>query len=128
MTGMPITDNIAGILQITGAVTAAMLAQFIAPQMFLHAICKIELRDEASLFFARHWGLMAFVIGSLLMYAGAHPELRYSITLAALIEKAGFAFFIFRDFKRPYLRGLRLAAVFDAACVMIYGVYLLQWA
>lgn len=128
MNGAPITANIVDILHITGAITAAMLVQFLAPQAFLRAICKIELRDEASLFFARQWGLMAFVVGGLLMYAGTHPQLRFAVVLAALIEKTGFALLIFRDFRRPYVRGLRAAAVFDAACVLIYAAYLLQWA
>ena len=125
---MPITDNISDILYFTGAITAAMLAQFLAPKAFLSGICKIEISDEASLFFARHWGLLAFVVGGLLMYAGGHPELRFAVVLAALIEKAGFAAFVIRDFGRPYARGLRVAAMFDVICVLLYGVYLLRWA
>jgi len=128
MMNMPITDNIADILHITGAITAAMLVQFLLPQPFLRAICKIDLEDEAGLFFARHWGLLAFVMGGLLMYAGDHAELRFAVMLAASIEKAGFAFFVFRDFKRIHMRGLRIAAVFDTACVLMYGAYLLEWA
>jgi hypothetical protein len=123
-----VTDNIADILHITGAITAVMLAQFLMPRMFLREICKIDIRDEASLFFARHWGLLAFVIGGLMMYAGGHPELRFAVIVAALVEKAGFAAIVFRDIKRPYTCGLRVAAVFDAGCVLIFGVWLLQLA
>jgi hypothetical protein len=125
---MPITDNIADILHITGAITAAMLAQFLAPQTFLRHIVKIELRDEASLFYARHWGLVAFVTGGLLMYAAAHPELQYAVVFAALVEKAGFSALVIRDFNRPYASGLRAPALFDVGCVIVYGIYLSHWA
>lgn len=123
-----ITDNIGDILVITGAITAAGVAQFIAPKAFLHGISKIELSDEAALLFARHWGLLSFVIGGLLMYAGKHPELRFAAVLAALIAKAGFAALVVKDFRKPYVRGLRAAAVFDLGCVLVFGAFLLELA
>lgn len=128
MSMMPITDNIADILHMTGAITAATLAQFLAPRAFLKHISKIEMTDEASLLFARHWGLLAFVIGALLMYAGSHAEIRQPVVAAALLEKAGLVAFIFRDWRKDYTKGLRVAALFDAACVLAYGLYLLNWA
>jgi hypothetical protein len=128
MIDMPITANINEILVMTGAVTASMLAQFLAPQAFLRGICKIDMRDEASLLFARHWGLLAFVMGGLLMYAGPHAAVRFPVVVAALVEKAGFAWLIFKDFGRPHVLGLRAAAVFDAACVAIFAAYLLELA
>jgi hypothetical protein len=128
MAMMPVTDNIADILHITGAITAATLAQFLAPKAFLRHICKIDIAGEANLLFARHWGLLAFVIGALLMYAGGHPEIRVPVVAAAALEKAGLVVFIFRDWRMQYAKGLRVAALFDAACVVTYALYLMQWA
>jgi hypothetical protein len=58
------------------------------------------------------------------MFAAAHPELRPAVVTAALLEKAGIvvAFAIVR--RRPFARGLRLAVVFDAACVVLYSAWL----
>ena len=81
-----ITNNISTILLVTGLVTMLPLLQFLAPAAFLKLLNKIEIKDEAGLFFARHWGMMAFVVGGLLIYAAAHPEARLPIVCAALIE------------------------------------------
>ena len=58
-----ITGNIATILLVTGLVTLLPLLQFLFPAAFLKLHNKIEIRDEAGLFFARHWGMMAFAVG-----------------------------------------------------------------
>jgi hypothetical protein len=121
-----ISENIGDILVITGAITAAGLAQFISPKPFLREIHKIDMPDEAPMLFARHWGLLSFVIGGLLMYAGRHPEVRIAAVTAALIAKAGFAALVAKDFGKPYMRGLRAAAFFDVACVLIFAVWLLD--
>lgn len=128
MAMMPVTDNIADILHMTGAISAATLAQFLAPRVFLRHICKIDISDEGALLFARHWGLLAFVIGGFLMYAGSHAEVRVPVMAAAVLVKAGFAAFIFRDWRKQHAKGLRLPALFDAGCVLVYAVYLLHWA
>ena len=39
------------------------LLQFLFPALFLKLLNKIEIEDAAGLFFARHWGMMAFVVG-----------------------------------------------------------------
>ena len=87
---------------------------------------RIELTDEAGLFFARHWGLLAATVGGLLMFAAARPELRPAVVTAALVEKAGlvgtFAFVA----RRPFARGLRMAIAFDTACVVLYAAWLVM--
>ena len=67
-----ITSNISTILLITGLVTMLPLLQFLFPAAFLKLLNKIEIKDEAGLFFARHWGMMAFIVGGLLVYAAGH--------------------------------------------------------
>jgi hypothetical protein len=44
--------------------------------------------------------------------------------LAATVEKAGLALMIGMQWKNPDLRGLRVAAVNDAICVLLYLTYL----
>jgi hypothetical protein len=119
-----LVEHFAAVLWVTGAITATPVLQFVAPRQVLARLYRIELSDEAGLFFARHWGLIAATVGGLLMFAAAHPELRPAVVTAALVEKAGIvvAFAIVR--RRPFARGLRLVAVFDTACALVYAAWL----
>jgi hypothetical protein len=49
-----VTSNISTILFVTGLVTMLPLLQFLFPAAFLKLLNKIEIKDEAGLFFARH--------------------------------------------------------------------------
>ena len=119
-----ITDNIQLILMVTGFVTMLPLLQFLFPAAFLKLLNKIEIRDEAGLFFARHWGMMAFVVGGLLVYAAGHPEARLPIVGAALIEKAALVLLIAINWSKPFGKGFAVTLLFDGACCVVYGLYL----
>lgn len=119
-----LSEHFAAVLWVTGAFTATPLLQYIAPKQVLARLYRIELTDEAGLFLARHWGIVVASVGGLLMFAAVHPELRPAVVMAAMIEKAGIvvAYAMVRD--RPFARGFRLVAAFDAACVIVYAVWL----
>ena len=119
-----ITDNIQLILMVTGFVTMLPLLQFLFPAAFLKLLNKIEIRDEAGLFFARHWGMMAFVVGGLLVYAAGHPEARLPIVGASLIEKAALVLLIAINWSKPFGKGFAVTLLFDGACCVVYGLYL----
>lgn len=125
---MFITTHISTILIVTGAITALPILQFFFPVQVLKLLNKFDIKDDAGLFFARHWGLLAFCIGVLLMYAAWHPELRTPIMLLAALEKAGIVGLVALHWQRPYAKGLIGAAVFDSICVVLYGAYLLRVA
>ena len=57
------------ILIVTGAVTATALLQFIAAAPVLRMIFGEAPTDKVGLAVARHWGLLTFLIGALLIYA-----------------------------------------------------------
>jgi hypothetical protein len=119
-----LVEHFAAVLWVTGAITMTPVLQFLAPKQVLALMYRIELTDEAGLLFARHWGLLAASLGGLLLFAAAHPAVRPAVVTAALVEKAGIvvAFALVR--RRPFARGLRLMAGFDAACVVLYAVWL----
>ena len=123
-----ITANISTILFVTGLVTMLPLLQFLFPVAFLKLLNKIDLRDEAGLFFARHWGMMAFVVGGLLVYAAGHPEVRLPVIVAALIEKAALVLLIALNWSKPFGKGFAVTLLFDGACCVIYGLYLAGFA
>jgi len=120
-----LVEHFAAVLWVTGAFTTTPVLQFLAPRQVLARMYRIELTDEAGVFFARHWGLLAASVGGLLIFAAAHPELRPAVVMAALVEKAGLvvAFAFVR--RRPFARGLRVVVGFDAACVVLYAAWLL---
>lgn len=120
-----LVEHFAAVLWVTGAITTLPVLQFFAPRQVLALMYRIELTEEPGLFLARQWGLIAASIGGLLMFAAAHPEARPAVIVAALVEKAGLvvAFVLVR--RRPFARGLRLAAAFDAACVLLYVTWLI---
>lgn len=122
---MFIAEHISIILTVTGIVTGLVVLQYFFPRPVLRLLSKLSIEDEAGLFFARHWGLLAFVVGGLLVYAADHPEARAAIMLAAAVEKAGLVALVGLQWNRPFTKGLRLAAAFDAACVLVYAAYLL---
>lgn len=121
---MMITAHISAVLYVTGAITALPLFQFLFPAPVLKRFSQLEIKDEAGLFFARHWGLLVFCIGALLIYAAGHAEAREPIMLFALIEKLGLLVLMAAHWKRPYVKGLRGAAAFDLVCSLLYGAYL----
>jgi hypothetical protein len=121
---MPISDHISAILYVTGVITSLAVVQYFFPVKFLKLLNQIEIHDEAGLLFARHWGLLAFSLGALLIYAADHPQARTAIMLFALIEKIGLVALIAIHNKRPYTRGLRLTALFDSICSVLYAFYL----
>jgi hypothetical protein len=119
-----LAEHFTSILWITGAITMTPVLQFVAPRQVLARMYRIELTDDAGVFFARHWGLLAAAIGALLMYAAAHPELRPAVVTAAMLEKAGLVVAFALARRSPFARGLRLAVAFDTACVAIYAAWL----
>ena len=117
-------EHFTWVLWITGALTATPILQFVAPRLVLKRMYRIELADEAGVMFARHWGLLAAAFGGLLLYAAGHPAVRVPIVLAAAAEKAGLVACIALAFDKPYTKGLRLVAVVDAICVVLYVIWL----
>ena len=119
---MFITQHISTILYVTGAITALPILQFVIPQTFVQKMFQLDINDAAGLFFARHWGFVVFVLGGLLIYAGAEPSIRFPIVLAVLAEKLVLVVMILTN---PQVRkGMMITMIFDGACVLLYTLYL----
>jgi hypothetical protein len=119
-----LVEHFAAVLWVTGAFTTTPVLQFLLPRQVLARMYRIELTDEAGVFFARHWGLLAASFGGLLMFAAAHPALRPAVVVAALVEKAGVVVAFTLARRHPFARGLRVVIAFDAACVVLYAAWL----
>jgi hypothetical protein len=118
-----ITSYIKPILIVTGALTATMLVQFIAPVWTLrHTFGEVP-SGPASLVVARHWGLLLFCVGMLLVYSAFYPTLREPAVVLALVEKAGFVACVFGTSLRQR-RTASIMAAGDAIMTLIFVLYL----
>jgi hypothetical protein len=111
------------ILIVTGALTAIALLQFIAPAPVLSMIYGKAPTDEVGLAVARHWGLLVFLVGALLIYAAFHPQVRSAVMVVAVIEKAALGLGIFSTSLRTRPAAAAIAAG-DSLIALIYVLYL----
>ena len=115
----------ATILRITGAITMLGGLQFIAPEMVLK-LSNMAVADETGLFFARHWGLLAFCLGGLLFYSAKHSAFRFPVLLVVTLEKLALVLMVINSGSSPALIGMRPAAIFDGLCVLLFLLLLWQ--
>ena len=121
-----IAEHIDIILIVTGALTAVALLQFIVPAPTLRMIYGDTPKDEVSLFLARHWGLLIFLVGVLLIYAAFHPPVRTPAMLLAAIEKIALGVGVFGTSlrKHPIASGI---AAGDSLIALVYVLYLAEF-
>ena len=119
---MMIGAHIELILIVTGALTAIALLQSIAPASVLRMIFG-KAPDELGLAVARHWGLLIFLVGALLIYAAFHPSVRGPAMVVAVIEKAVLGLGVFGTSLRTHPVAAAIAAG-DSLIALIYVLYL----
>lgn len=120
-----ITENIGLILVVTGAMTAGVgVGGFLFPRNFLHIAFRVEESGEALTLVTRHWGLLGFLLGALMIYTGFESDLRVPVVMAATIEKIVFAGLVFfGPLKKSGLA--KAAAAGDSFMALLYVLYLL---
>jgi hypothetical protein len=111
------------ILIFTGATTAMALAQFIAPASVSRIIYGAAPTEVVGITLVRHWGILVFLVGVLLIYAAFHPAVREPVTVVAAVEKIGFGLGIFGTSLRRYPIAAAIA-VGDILIALVYVLYL----
>jgi hypothetical protein len=111
------------ILLITGLATAGAVLLFLAPVTMMRMLFGQVPSDALNLLIARHWGLLVFLVGTLLIYAAHHAEARVPTLMVAIVEKAVFALgtFLSPFRSRP---AVLLMALADAGMAAVYVMYL----
>ena len=107
------------ILLLTGLATSSALALFLAPVTMMKILFGQATSETISLLIARHWGLLIFLVGALLVYAAYHPEIRLPTLMVALVEKVAFALGVFLSPLRRR-RTAVIMAVADASMAAVY--------
>jgi hypothetical protein len=79
------------ILLITGLATAGALALVVVPVTMMKLVFGQAPADLLGLNIARHWALLIFLVGVLIVYAAYRPEIRVPTLIVAVVEKAAFA-------------------------------------
>ncbi len=113
------TTFIEPILIVTGLATMGAIARFLLPQFGLKLLLGIETTEPSILLLARHWGLLLFLVGALLVYSAVAPAIRLPVTIVAITEKVAITALLLFGLK-PKPRLANLAAWFDAGCVVLY--------
>jgi hypothetical protein len=111
------------ILIVTGAVTALALMQFIAPSPALRMVFGAAPADVVSIALARHWGLVIFLIGLMLIYAAFHPAVRDPAMVVAAVEKLVLGVGVFGTSLRSRPVAAAIAAG-DSLIGLVYFLYL----
>jgi hypothetical protein len=111
------------ILLLTGLATAGALVLSLAPVTMMKTLFGQVPPDALSILIARHWGLLLFLVGALLVYAAFHAEIRVPTLILAGVEKAAFALGVFLSpfRRRPPVLVMALA---DAGMAAVYLMYL----
>jgi len=117
-----IATHIEPILIITGAATAIALIQFVAPSQVLRMICGEAPTDAISLGVARHWGLLIFCVGVLLIYAAFHPSVRDPAMVFAATEKVALGTGVLGTSLRRHAVAASIAAG-DSLIALVYLAY-----
>jgi hypothetical protein len=118
--------SIGWILLASGAATAA--AGFTAlffPGPLSRLAFGVESVDDATVFFIRHWGMLLFVMGGLIVYSASFPATRVAILTAAAIEKFAIVLLIFFG---PLRRTTAMTAIAlaDGVFAILYVINLVR--
>ena len=113
------------ILVLTGLATASALVLFLAPVTMMRMLFGQAPSDALSILIVRHWGLLVGLVGTLLIYAAYHAEIRVPTLIVAIVEKAAFALGVFLSpfHRRPTVFVMALADAGMAAVYLIYLIY-----
>ncbi|WNM62290.1 hypothetical protein [Candidatus Nitrospira neomarina] len=119
-----ITEHIQLILLVSGVATMGASVQFLAPRLILKLLYEVEPSEPTILLLAKHWGLLIFLVGALLVYSAYDSSTRDPVLVVATLEKIVFAGFIFLGPVKKTSVGTFVAAG-DTSFVVLYLLYFL---
>src|ERR1700722_12347992 len=121
-----LTSNFGWIIAASGVVTAvAGLTAVLAARPFFRFGFGVESPQSSMVFFVRHWGVLIFVVGALLVYSAGVPAVRTPVLIAAAVEKFAVGLLIFLG---PMRRTsvMTAAVIGDGLFAVLYVAYLAE--
>jgi len=119
-----LASSIGWILVASGVITAgAGLVALLFPDLFLRLGFEVESPSSSLVFFVRHWGVLIFVVGALIVYSAYAPTVRAPVLAAAAIEKFAIVLLtFFSPMKRT--SAMTAIAIGDGAFAILYVAYI----
>jgi hypothetical protein len=81
------TEHISEILIVTGLLTMGTFAAFLTPATILNGVFGVVATEAGTRYIVQHWGLLVFLMGALLVFAGRHPEMQVPMMAMVATEK-----------------------------------------
>ena len=75
------------VLSVTGLLTMGAVLALFKPSFILKWVFGVIEAGVATKFLVQHWGLLVFLVGTLLFFASYHPEVQIPILIVAATEK-----------------------------------------
>jgi hypothetical protein len=119
-----IVSNIQWIMLAAGVLTLTMLQAVIAPQAALKGMFGEALEGPLPQLIVRNWGFLIIVTAGFLLYAAFHPPLRAPALIVSGAGKLCFVALVFAAGARYAKRPVFIAAMIDAAFVLVFALYL----
>jgi len=119
-----LTSSIGWILIASGVFTAGGgLAALVSPKLVLELVFGVKNIDGPTMFFARHWGALLFVVCALTVYSAYVTASRVPILTASIFEKIFIVLLIFfGPIKRTVL--MTIFGTVDGILAILFTVYL----
>jgi len=121
-----LASSIGWILAVSGVVTSGGgLVALLFPNLFLRLGLGVETPTSSAVFFVRHWGVLIFAVGALIVYSACTPVIRTPVLIAAAIEKFAMGLLVFFG---PVKRtsAMTAIAIVDGVFAILYVAFLVS--
>ena len=109
------------ILIISGLITAGSgVVALLFPHFQLRSTYEVDKHPASiAVFFVRHWGVLVFVVGCLIIYCAYAPAIRVPVLIAAVVEKFALGLLVFFG-PVKLTSGMTTSAVVDGVFAILY--------
>src|SRR5215471_21659763 len=121
-----ITGTIKWFLIVFGAVTCMTLLFAVDANLLTPMLGGLVDYTPSSVPALRHWGIMIFGIGVLMVVAAFRPWLRFETMVFSAVEKAFMVYLVLSNLGQPWAMGYLFAFVVDSTIVAYSIVYFIS--
>ena len=126
MTMRLLSNNIKGLMLVSGVLTSTMLYAAFFPGAALQSTFGEGVTGEATEMVVRNWGVLIFLMGVLLIQGALNPALRRTALAVAGASKAAFILLVLANGSRYLAQGAAVPVVVDSVMVVLFVTYLIS--
>src|SRR5215470_5046257 len=113
-------------LIVSGLVTCGSLPFAIDVNLITPMLGGLVVYTPSSVPILRHWGIMVFGIGALMVAAAFRPWLRFETMSFSIIEKAFMVYLFLSNLGQPWAKGYLVAFLIDSTIVAYSILYFIS--